>query len=114
MKRGPGRPKHTLEQKTANKRAREKLAEEASKEHFKRLRQDFQAHLNKGRRGAAQPSPAVEMTQTDQTTPTDTLGSEMAAPGEVQTAELPEDHQGQEDIDPDTLLTQMGLQRLTR
>jgi hypothetical protein len=56
----------------------------------------------------------VEMTQTDQTTPTDTLGSEMAAPGEVQTAELPEDHQGQEDIDPDTLLTQMGLQRLTK
>ena len=114
VKRGPGRPKHTLEQKTANKREREKLADEAYKAHCKRLRQDFQAHLNKGRRGAAQPSPAVEMTQTDQTTPTDTLGSEMAAPGEVQTAELPEDHQGQEDIDPDTLLTQMGLQRLTK
>jgi hypothetical protein len=39
------------------------------------------------------------MTQTDKTARTGTRGAETAAPGEVQEAELPEDRQGQEDID---------------
>ena len=104
-----------MEQKAAAKRERERLADEASNAQFKRLRHDFQAHLNKGRRGAEQTSPAVAMEQTDKTARADTRGAETAAPGEVQAAELPEDRPGQEDIDdidPDVLLTQLGLPRL--
>ena len=72
-----------MEQKAAAKRERERLADEASNAQFKRLRHDFQAHLNKGRRGAEQTSPAVAMAQTDKTERADTRGAETAAPGEV-------------------------------
>ena len=104
-----------MEQKAAAKRERELLADEASNAQFKRLRHDFQAHLNKGRRRAEPASPAVAMAQTDTTARAGTRGAKTAAPGEVQAAELREDRPGQEDIediDPDVLLTQLGLPRL--
>ena len=104
-----------MEQKAAAKRERELLADEASNAQFKRLRHDFQAHLNKGRRRAEPARPEVAMTQTDTTERAGTRGAETATRGEEQAAELPEDRPGQgdiDDIDPDVLLTQLGLPRL--